>query len=158
MPKFEAIFNASFGQIRIPFDHQSELEDRLKELDVARLSETVSAALGTLIPRQPRQVKPGLGNVCRFRDDGLLEFLSTPRTQLDAVGLVLYAYDPEAVDVEGIRRITGLDNPVGYLGHKQYKKYFDRSAPGKYRLSHPGKIWVTNQVIPQLTKTRGSNE
>lgn len=157
MAKYEAILTTWFGQIRIPFETQDEFETHLKGLDIRRLSEAASLALGEESPREVRTVKPGLEDVCRFRRDGLIELIIPPKTQVEAIGLILYAYDPESTDVETIRKITGADNPVAYLGNKAYQKYFDRTAPGKYRLSHAGKIWVTSQVISQFAKQGGSN-
>lgn len=157
MARYEAVLTTPFGEIRIPFETQSELEDRLKDLDIGKLSDIVSSKLGGLIPKQPLSVKPGLEAICRFRPDGVLELLLPPKTQVEAIGLALYAHDPEAVDVETIRKITGAENPVSYLAHKSYLKYFDRTAPGKYRLSHQGKIWVSSQVLPQFTRIGAAN-
>jgi hypothetical protein len=157
MAKYEVSLKTAFGEIRIPFDSQPELEERLKELDISRLSGAISSRLGALQYKEVQPIKPGLEKVCRFRPDGLLELLTPPKTLVEAIGLVVYAYDPEAVEVETIRKVTGADNPVSFLGSKSYEKYFDRPQPGRYKLTHQGKIWVTSQIIPRFGNAGGSN-
>jgi hypothetical protein len=157
MAKFEAVISTHFGQIRVPFDSQAELEERLNELDVGKLTDAVMSKLGSHIAKEPQAVKPGLEGICRFRRDGVLELLKPPSTILEAIGLVLYAYDPDPLEVETIRKLAAADNPAAYLGHKTYAKYFDKVGTGTYRLSHVGKIWVTAEVIPSLNSSGGRN-
>jgi hypothetical protein len=157
MPKFETVITTHFGQIRILFDTQAELEERLNELDVAKLTDIVMSKLGSHIPREPQPVKPGLEGICRFRPDGVVELLKPPSTILEAIGLILYAYDPDPLDVDTIRKQAGADNPAAYLGHKTYGKYFDKVSTGTYRLSHVGKVWVTGEVIRSLNRSGGED-
>lgn len=151
MANYEAHIQTRFGQLTIHFDSVDELVQRIKALDVSAISDAVQEHFSGIIVSQPRQIKPLLTEICAFTPDGGLEFLKPPKEKLEAIAILLYAFDPEPVEVAHVKRLAGVNNPVGYLGHKKYEPYFEKVSRGLYRLSHKGKLWVTNDVIPKLT-------
>ena len=97
-----------------------------------------------------RQPKPGLESVYRFTPDGKVELLKTPSSTPMTIGLLLYAYDPDAVASEEMlsRGIKAGD----YVSQTAYKKYFDRTPDDELVLSQTGRTWVETEVVPKLIK------
>lgn len=150
MANYEAQIKTRFGQLIIHFDSPSELVDRLKGLDVTAINEAVEEHLSEVIIREPRQVKPVLAEICAFTPEGDLEFFKLPKEKLEAIGIVLYAFDPDPVDTATASKLAAV-KAAEYLGKKQYQKYFEKVGHGRYRLTHDGKLWVIKEIIPRLT-------
>lgn len=150
MANYEAQIHTRFGLLTIHFDSSEEFLQRVRALDISTIISTIQDHLSGVVIREPRSVKPLIAGVCAFTPDGGLEFLKPPSEKLEAIGILLYAYDPDPVDTRTVRKVVAEKNPAGYLGHKQYKQYFEKVEHGVYRLSHKGKLWVTNEIIPKL--------
>lgn len=150
MAKYELELDTMQGRLRVPFDSVPDLEQKLKDLDFEALKQTLSLYLKFNLKSEPRKVKPTLEGICAFHTDGMLEFLRPPSSKLETIGLVLYAFDPDSVDVQTIGRLAAEKNPAAYLTHKKYSRYFSRVGAGLYALSHEGKIWVTTVVLPHM--------
>jgi hypothetical protein len=144
--------NLSCGTLTVGFDSISDLEQRLAELDPKALERSVATHLGPITTRELRKVKPALEGICQFRHDGTLEFLRPARSKLDAIGIILHAYDPDPVAVDLIGTLSAEKNPAAYMLQKKYAKLFLRPRKGLYALSHVGREWVSGEVIPGIRK------
>lgn len=151
MSSYEAQIQTRFGWLTIHFESSEEFVQRLKALDMQTITSAIQDHLSRVIISEPRRVKPVLAEICAFTPEDNLEFLKPPKEKLEAIGIVMYAFDPEPVETAIVRKLAAVENPVGYLGKKDYQKYFEKEGRGLYRLTHAGKLWVTNKVIPKLT-------
>jgi hypothetical protein len=154
MSKYELELNIAQGKLLVPFDSVSELEQKLKDLDTKALEQTLALYVRFTPKGEPRKVKGVLEGICNFRADGTLEFEMPAGSKLETIGLVLFAYDPDPVDVATVGKLVAEQNPAAYFCHKQYSRYFSKIGAGLYGLSHDGKIWVANEVLPRM-KTPG---
>jgi hypothetical protein len=154
MGKYELELDIPQGKLLVPFDSVSELEQKLKDLDTKALEKTLALYIRFTPRGEPRKVKPVLAGICIFRADGTLEFATPASSKLETIGLVLFAYDPDPVDVQTLGKLAAEKNPAAYLTHKKYSQYFSRIGAGLYGLSQDGKIWVANEVLPRM-KTSG---
>ena len=152
MAKYQLQVNISCGQLVIAFDSEAELEERLKELNPQSVEKAIATHFKTLVHAEARRVKPALEGICAFRRDGTLEFLKPAGSKVEAIGLILYAYEPDPVDLKTIGTLAAEKNPAAYLGQKQYAKLFQKIGTGLYGLSQDGKTWVASTVIPKLKK------
>lgn len=152
MAKYQLQFNVANATLLIGFDSPQELEQRIKELDLSNLEQMIGTALKSVVRAKPRDVKPALAGICKFRDDGVLEFLKPAPSKVEAMGVVLYAHDPDSVDSQTLGTLAAEKNPAAYLGAKGYAKYFQKTGTGLYRLSQDGKVWVASTVIPKIGK------
>jgi len=150
MANYEAQIKTRFGQLIIHFDNPTELVGRLKALDVTAINQAVEDHLSEVIIREPRQIKPVLAEICAFTPDGNLEFFKLPKEKLEVIGIVLYAFDPDLVDTGTVSKLAAA-KAAEYVSKKQYQKYFEKIGHGRYRLTHEGKLWVINEIIPGLT-------
>jgi hypothetical protein len=149
MTKYEAIVKAKFGEIVVHFDSAVDLEKNTESLDLNAVADIVSEKFGAILSREPRQPKPGAETLYRFTPEGKVELLKTPPSAPLTLGLLLYASDPEPMSSEEIlaRGIT-----VGnYVSQISYKQYFDKTTDGKHVLTHPGRIWIEEEVIAKMT-------
>jgi hypothetical protein len=153
MANYEARILTRFGDLTVSFDSPAQFDERLRALDVKALTQSIEAHLPDAIPRERRQIKPGLVGVCAFTDTGGLEFHTVPKEKLEAIGIVLYAFDPDAVDLPTLKKLGGTANPTSYLTHPRYAHYFEKAGRGSYRLSHKGKKWVSDDVVPALRES-----
>lgn len=152
MTKYQLQFNIGSCTVLLGFDSVVELEQRLKELDLTRLEQVISANLKSVVKKEPRKVKPALEGICAFRDDGSLEFLKPASSKVEAMALALYAHDPEPVELQILGKLASEKNPAAYVGAKGYAKYFQKTDSGVYRLSQDGRVWVADTVIPKMGK------
>jgi hypothetical protein len=152
MAKYELRVDVTYGTLVVAFDSAAELEQRLKDLDVRGVSRIVETHLKSVAKAEPRKVKPALEGICAFRGDGTLELLKPAASKIDAIGLILYAYDPDPVALDTLGGLVSEKNPAAYLGQKQYAKLFHKVKPGFYTLSQDGRLWVASEVIPGLRK------
>jgi len=152
MAKFEIRLKlGNAAELNIPFDDEAELAAKLAGLHLDNISGLVQAKAGAFLPREPRQPKPGLEQIYRFTSNGLVELIKSPGNEPETVGLVLYAYHPEAASIEDISTSSGVKAvSQKYLSHVSYRAYFDRKGRGTYALSQKGIAWVTSKVIPGL--------
>jgi hypothetical protein len=127
------------------------LKKSLESLDIETASDAISGKFKGIIKRELRQPKPGLESLYRFTPDGKVELLKTPSSTPMTIGLLLYAYDPDAVTSEEM--LTRGIKPGDYVSQTLYKKYFDKTPNDKHVLSQTGRIWVENEVVPKLVKT-----
>jgi len=152
MSKYQLQINISHGKLTIGFDSMTDLEQRLKDIDPTHLGKAVASHFKSLISTEPRKVKPSLEGICAFRPDGSLEFLKPAGSKIEAIGVILYAYDPDPVDSQTVGTLAAEKNPAAYLGQERYEKLFQKLATGVYGLSQEGKTWVASTVIPKLKK------
>src|SRR5882757_8356542 len=75
MAKYELRVDVTYGTLVVAFDSITELEQRLKDLDVSGVSRIVETHLKSVAKAEPRKVKPVLEGICAFRPDGRLELL-----------------------------------------------------------------------------------
>jgi hypothetical protein len=155
MSKYGLELNIAEGKLVIPFDSISELEQKLKDLDTKALEQVLALYIHFTPKSEPRKVKAALEGICNFRADGTLEIAMPASSKLETIGLVLFAYDPDPVDVQTIGKLAAEKNPAAYLTHKKYSQYFSRIGAGLYGLSHDGKIWVANEVLPGMKASGG---
>lgn len=152
MAKYQLEVNVGYGTLVIHFDSVGELEQRLKDLDVKNLGQILSSHFKGMVRAEARKIKPDLEGICTFRPDGSLEFLRPPSSKIEAIGIILFAYDPDPVEISIIGSLAADKNPAAYFGQDKYVKYFHKIKPGLYGLSHDGKVWVSSTVIPKLKK------
>jgi hypothetical protein len=150
MPNYEARIPTRFGELVVHFDTANDFAEGLKALDVEAMTEAVNEHLGSVVIREPRPIKPSLIGICGFSADGTLEIYRLPSEKLELIGIVLMAYDPDPVDVTTIRKVSGIPDAGSYLSKQKYATYFEKVGRGSYRLSHKGKLWVTNDILPAL--------
>lgn len=150
MANYEAQIKTRFGWLVVHFNSPSDLVAHLKDLDVTEITKAVEEHLSEVIIQEARQIKPVLAEICAFTPEGNLEFFKLPDEKLEAIGIVLYAFDPDPVDTGTVSKLVAPKAAV-YLGDKKYKKYFEKVGHGRYRLTHDGKLWVINEIIPSLT-------
>lgn len=137
----EVIIKTDFGEIVVPYNNLSDLENGLKDIDKA--IEIVNAKVGTIKAKQI--VKAGFEDIYRINDDGSVSILK-PGGKTENVGIVLFAYDPTPLKVEFIAKSSGVKNAKDFLKGK----YFDRLEHGYYKLNSDGLSWIINQIIPKL--------
>ena len=152
MGKYELQLDTVHGRISIPFESVTDLEQKLKDLDFEALNKTLRLYVKKILRGEERKVKSLLSGICSFGSDGTLEVSQPPSSKLEMIGLILYAYDPDPVDLQTLSSLASEKNPAAYVGHKKYGKYFRKIGAGLYGLSHEGKVWVTSEVIAQFTK------
>lgn len=150
MSNYQAQVHTRFGQLIINFDNAEEFAQRLQDLDIGALTKAIEEHLTGIVVSLPREIKPALGEICRFTSQGHLEFLRPTKERVDAIGIALYAFDPDPVEVRALEDFSGVENPARYIGNKTYKQYFEVVSRGVYRLTHEGRLWVANVVIPSL--------
>jgi len=152
MAKFELRLKlGNTAELDIPFDDEAELSGKLAGLNLESISALVQAKAGVFLTKEARQPKPGLEQVYRFTSNGLVELIKSPGNEPETVGLVLYAYHPEAASIENISTSSGVKAvSQKYLSHVSYRAYFERKGRGTYALSQKGIAWVTSKVIPGL--------
>lgn len=152
MSKYELTFDVTYGTLRVGFDSAAELDQRLRDLDVNSIAKSVETHLKAVVKAEPRKVKPALEGICAFRGDGTLELLKPAGSKIEAMGIVLYAYDPDPASLDAIGGLVSEKNPAAYLGAKQYVKLFHKVKAGFYTLSQDGRVWVDSEVLPKLRK------
>ncbi len=152
MKTFSLQVNIGPGTLSIDFDSVAELEKCLSSLDAKALETVLQTHLKSIAVTEPRKVKPALDGICGFRPDGTLELYVPATSKVEAIGVILYAYDPDPVGLETLGSLTSEKNPAAYLGQKQYTKLFHKVRPGFYTLAQDGKVWVASTVIPKLRK------
>lgn len=151
MAKYELRTKTKFGEIVFHFDSTDEAQQNLANLDLAALEKSAAEKLGAFIVTQPRQPKQSAEFAYKFTPEGKVELNRVPSSAPTTIGLLLYAYDPDPVDPEEVFRATGV-KPVAYITQTGYKKYFDKTGDGKLLLTHPGRLWVQNEVLPELKR------
>ena len=157
MAKYQARVKTKFGEIVVNFESTDELKKNIVSLELDAISDIVSKRFGAILLREPRQPKPGLESLYRFTPDGKVELLKTPSSAPLTIGLLLYASDPEPMSSE---EILSRGIKVGnYVSQTKYKQYFDKTTDGKHVLTHPGRIWIEEEVvakmIPKAKKEKG---
>ncbi len=152
MPKYELTFDVTYGTLHVGFDSVAELDQRLRDLDLNSVAKSVGTYLKAVVKTEPRKVKPGLEGICVFRVDGKLEILKPASSKIEAMGIVLYAHDPDPVALDTIGSLVSEKNPAAYLGAKNYVKLFHKVKAGYYTLSQDGRVWVDSEVLPKLRK------
>lgn len=157
MVKYEARINTAFGEIVFSFETLEELKANIDSLDVDKVSEAVKQKFGAAILKEPRPPKPGMENVYRFTPEGKVELLKTAPSAPMAMGLLLYAYDPEPVSSDEILSAAGV-KAADYVYQAAYKKYFDKTIDGRFVLIHPGRQWVETEIIPKLMPKAASSD
>lgn len=160
MYRYKIILRTFFGKLMIEGESIEELEEAIQKIQIEnmeRIKDSLSKKKVMLLPLSQRRPKPSLEDIYRFTHEGLVEILKIPDQKVEAIGLVLFAYDPEPATLEQITKSTGIQNAVDYLTHKHYGKYFRRVAEKTYALTHEGKLWIINEVIPKI-KRGGRND
>lgn len=133
----------------IHFDKIEDFRENVDSLDSNALAGIVNDKLGNVIILEPRKAKPGAEFAYRFTPQGKVELIKVPFSAPMSIGLVLYAYDPEPVSAEEVFHASGA-KPVSYISQIDYRKYFDKTPQGELLLTHQGRLWVQNEVLPKL--------
>jgi len=151
MTIYKIIIKTSFGELTVEGETLEELIEAVKQIKAEHVAsiENVLKEKGVLV-MPPRQIKPTLKSICRFTSSGLVELLKIPDQKVEAIALVLFAYDPEPATLDQITKSSGVYNAVDFLTKKQYEKYFKRVKEGTYALTQEGKLWVANHILPKL--------
>lgn len=150
MSNYEFQIQTPFGPLTIHFDNSEEFVERLNSLDIEAMTAAIEKHLSDVIVALPRQIKPVLSEICDFTPGGTLEFIQIPKDKVGVIGLTLFAFDPDPLDPPTVAKIASVKNPTAYLLNKAYKQYFEKVDRGLYRLTHNGRLWVTEEVIPEL--------
>ena|SRR3990172_811803 len=145
----EVRIKTDFGEIVIPYNNLSDLENGLKDID--KVIETVNAKVGKI--KDKPKVKTGFEDIYRINDDGSVSILK-PGSKTENIGIVLFAYDPTPLKVEIISLSSGVKKAQDFMKGK----YFDRLEYGYYKLNADGLFWVVNDVVPKLKKAKGDGE
>ncbi len=140
------------GELTLHFDKVEELQATIGTLEIDAVGRAIVDKLGDMIVSEPREPKLGAEFAYKFTPQGKVELNRVPSSAPTAIGLLLYAYDPEPVDSEEVFRATGVKS-ANYVTQIGYKKYFDKTPDGKLILTHPGRIWVQDEVLPGLKKS-----
>jgi hypothetical protein len=152
----EVRIKTSFGEVVIPYSNLEELEQGLR--DVEEVIRLVQSKSSSIVPPEPRRPKPGYEDIYTFTASGRVELLVAPANRGEAVGLILFAHDPERIPTESLEQEAGIIEVVRtVLTNAYYKKYFVRLDKGTYSLSPDGRAWIMNEVIPALRK-KGSDK
>lgn len=150
----EVRIKASFGDVTIPYSNPAELEQGLA--DVEKVIRLVESKVSGIVPSEPRQPKPGYEDIYTFTAAGHVQLLVAPANRGEAVGVVLFAYDPERISTERLGKETGIARVVSaVLTVPHYKRYFVRLDKGTYCLSPDGRSWIVKEVVPLLRKKVG---
>jgi hypothetical protein len=149
LAKYETRIKTIFGELVVHFDKIDEFRESITSLDADALTSIVNDKLGNLIVLEPRKAKPGSEFAYRFTPQGKVELVKVPSALPLTIGLLLYAYDPEPVEAEEIFRATGT-RVATYIANLSYKKYFGKAEDGKILLTHAGRVWIQDEVLPKL--------
>jgi len=140
----EARIRTGFGDIRITFQNDDELQAALQSLE--EQITVIQQVADKVAPRLPRSPKPGYETAYRFTPDGSVELLVTPPNRNEAVALVLHAYSPDLVRVEEIERITGIrEVSRRVLTLTQNREHFYR-LDDKWGLTFEGRQMVEERI------------
>ncbi|MEM4466315.1 MAG: hypothetical protein QXE61_04495 [Nitrososphaerota archaeon] len=151
--RYKITLRTVFGKLIIEGESIEELEEAIRRIQIEsieRIKELLNEKKILFSSPSLRKPKPSLEDIYRFTHEGLVEILKVPDQKVEAIGLVLFAYDPEPATLEQITKSTGILNAVDYLTHKRYEKYFRRVAEKTYALTYEGRIWVINEIIPKI--------
>jgi len=141
------------GELVIPFSDAVDLKKSLDALDVNAVTKLVEERFGALVQRSPQALKPGLEGIYEVGPNGLPNLLRLPSSQVEAIGLALYAASPRRLSGAELNIISKVSSASGsYINHPQYKKNFDRDSDGLVGLTHTGSRWVTEAVLPKLKR------
>lgn len=156
MTVHKIVIKTSFGELTIEGETFEEIVEAVKQIKTEYITciESMLKEKGILTKPQ-RQVKPMLEGIYRFTSSGLVELLKIPNQKVEAIGLVLFAYDPEPATLDQITKSSGVYNAADFLTKRQYEKYFKRIKERTYALTQEGKLWVVNHILPKLEEKSG---
>src|SRR5215831_15453243 len=120
MPRFELRMKTTSGELIVHFDKLEELLEGLNQIDLASIEKSVKEKIGGALVAEPRQAKPGAEFAYKFNPDGKVEVTKYPSAAPAAIGLLLFAYDPEPVEPSEVFEATGV-KPVNYVSQTSYK-------------------------------------
>lgn len=150
LAKYEVRMKTSIGELTLRFDTTQDLQESLASLDTNAVVSSVTDKLGNILVTEPRRPKAGAETLYQFTPRGKVELNKIPSSPVYAIGLLLYAYDPEPVHPDEIFRATGAR--VGtYIANATYKKFFDKTPDGKVLPTHLGRLWVQNEVLSKVS-------
>jgi len=144
---WEARIRTEFGDVRLSYESEEQLEQLLKNLP--RQVAAIAAASKSLLPKQPRAPKPGYEHIYRFTPQGLVELLHFPTVKTKLACLALFAYQPDMVDASTVERVTGIANVQGIvLSQTKNRKYFRKD--GELCGLTPEGISLVQESVPQV--------
>lgn len=151
--KFQLQVNTRVGIFQVSFDSVEELKESLDTIDLKKVLAEASEKFGKLQVIVPRRPKPGFEDIYRFTEEGFVELLVSTGGNINSIGLALFAYEPNPATTQQVSRSSGVNDVAVYMRQPTYKKYFTKISD-KYLLSPEGKLWIIEEVIPELRKKK----
>jgi hypothetical protein len=143
MSDFEFRFKTKKGELIVHFNNVEELESKLKQID-GIVDFIEKKTVGMQLETQT-QVLQGLENSYTYNTDGLVKLLKYPKNKSDIIRFALFV-SPKSLNLKELTKITGINNPLAYMGSKHFMKLSD----GTYTLEADGRNYVTSKVIPSI--------
>lgn len=137
-----------FGSIQFEYEDEADLSDKLA--GIVRDAKAVEDAVRDLLPKAPREPKPGFAQIYRFTPSGRVELVHYPSTSVATCVLTLYAYHPDMALASEVEQVTGIESVVSkVLGQTLNKKYFRRDGD-LYGLTSKGLDYMGETVSLSL--------
>jgi hypothetical protein len=170
MGKFRLKIKTYYGEINIEGDSFSDFKNSLGEMGISSeiVDSVINAAVSSIerkdvtisIPAPITPSKPEQSGIIEYLSDGTPHIsVSTDKLSAkDVIGLLLYAKSPNAVSsteltqlVSNNWRSTDIYTVSSNLS-KMRAYVIKEGSRGSFsfRLSGSGKIWVENELLPQL--------
>ena len=151
--KVRVILNRSYGNIEIEGNSLDELVEGLETFPewLATIDDLVTGP--EMVPSETKMMLSGL--IEYSRDGALIIVPKDELTNKEAIGLLLYAHDPNAVEPKEIGRLLSLSGrPATGFGSRLSEMRREGLAlrdEGGYRLTVLGKKWI-DDVMSRITK------
>lgn len=141
----EVRIKTNFGEVMIPYTNLTDLKSHMKDID--KVIEFVNSQSLPGFDSKKIDVKPGFEKIYTINNDGSVSLLKAG-TKTENIGIVLFAFDPEPLKVEVIKKYTSISKPSDFMKGK----YFNKLEHGSYKLSTEGLNWITGEIGPKLNK------
>jgi hypothetical protein len=146
----EVTITTGFGNIKFAYEKTEELTAILKDLD--RDISAVLQASQEWVPQPPRSSKIGYEEVYRFLPNGRVELMAATNNKLQRTTLVLFAYDPETISEDELRKSTGIADPGAQVLQQTSNKAYFRKDGARFGLSEKGLTYVRTFCPPKTAQ------
>jgi hypothetical protein len=145
MPDFEFRFKTKKGELIVNFNNPEELKEKLDKInEIVKIIDEKTEGMSF---ETQKEILQGLEDVYTYDADGLIKFLRLPKniSKSNIIRLALFL-SPRPLNLKELTKVTGVNNPLAYMGSKHFMKLSD----GTYTLKVDGRTYVTSKVIPKL--------